>query len=361
MPPTESPWQILTAPELFAVHASFFFVLGLLFGSFFNVCIYRIPSGQAISLPASYCYACGAHIRWYDNVPVLSYLALRGRCRSCRAPFSSRYALIELLTGCLFLGVFVQFGFSWAMLTYLVFTGLLLISTFTDVDNWVILDRISLGGAAAGVVFALVLAFIPPFDPEDWILAHSGPAPGRAWWGPAANSLVGAASGAGLLWGIGFLGSVAFRKPAMGLGDVKLLALIGAFGGWAVALLSIFLGAIFGSIWGIGAIVWQRAATVSKADAPTQASVDECQAAIDAALADDGGATAKRGWAFDDHEKAVLAKLALRGAQAPPAPTHHLPFGPHLALAAWVLLVLEPQVMGRLRDFFAPVVEYYSQ
>ena len=350
-PAAESTYEILTSPPFIHVLTAFSFIMGLLWGSFFNVCVYRIPSGQAISLPASYCYACGTPIKWFDNVPVLSYFILGGRCRTCRAPFSIRYALIEFLTGCLFLTIFLQYGLTWPTLMYMILTGLLLVSTFTDIDNWIILDRMSVGGAVVGIVFALGFAFVPHIDAANWVIAHTGPAPAHTWWGPVANSLVGALSGAGLLYGIGLIGTVIFRKPAMGLGDVKLLMLIGAFGGWGISILSIFVGALFGSVWGIGAIVVSML-TSCKPPEPTDEEKAEREERIEAALGEDSR--------FNDAEKATLARLAREGANARPAVPHHLPFGPHLALAAWLLVAFEPQVMAYMREFFAPVIEYYA-
>jgi leader peptidase (prepilin peptidase)/N-methyltransferase len=345
----------------FPLHAALLFVLGALFGSFFNVCIYRMPVGQAITMPRSYCYSCGTTIRWYDNVPIVSYFILRGRCRTCRAPFSIRYAIVEFLSAVLFLAIFWQYRFCWAMPTYLAFTGLLVIATFTDIDHWVILDRISVGGAAAGILLALALAFVPPVDLRSWIVAHAGPAPDNSWltgtsrltwWSPVVNSAFGALSGSGLLWFIGFVGSIAFRKPAMGLGDVKLLALIGAFCGWRIAVLCIFLASLFGTVYGLGAILWDRRRRAA-AEAASQETEDPEKRLqeIKALLDDDSGAAKRRGWTFSAEEKVALTRIL----SAPPAeavPTrHHLPFGPHLALAAWLLMLFEPQVMGWLRAY----------
>ncbi|MBN1867568.1 prepilin peptidase [Candidatus Sumerlaeota bacterium] len=343
----------LIAPEFFPIHAAFFFAIGAFFGSFFNVCIYRLPAGQSLSFPRSYCYSCGTTIPWHDNVPVLSYFLLGGRCRVCRAPYSARYMLIELLTGFLFLGVFLQYRFAWVVPVYLVFTGLLLISTFTDIDNWVILDRVSLGGAAAGIALALVLVFLPPVDPARWIVAHAGPAPATAWWGPVANSVVGALAGASLLWIVGFIGSIVFRKPAMGFGDVKLLALIGAFTGWKIALLSIFVGSLLGSVYGLTALALdrlrsERAARVTTDESREMLSEIETILGVAPESEDQGQRS------FSDREKAVLTRILstpkARGARA----RHHLPFGPHLATAAWLLMVFEPRVMREIERFLGP-------
>jgi len=146
----------------------------------------------------------------------------------------------------------------------------------------------------------------------------------------------------------------------MGLGDVKLLALIGAFGGWAVSIVSIFLGAVFGSVWGIGAIIAQHMHKSRKTDTATDEENIGSQDRITRLLSDDGEAAKRRGWTFEASEKTVIARLAREAAGARTSPSHHLPFGPHLALAAYLLVLFEPQVMRYLLDFFAPVIEYYT-
>jgi leader peptidase (prepilin peptidase)/N-methyltransferase len=301
-------------------------------------------------MPGSYCYACGAHIRWYDNLPVLSYLILRGRCRGCKAPFSARYALVELLTACLFLAVFWQYRFSWATAAYLVLTGLLLIAALTDVDLWIIPDRISTGGAVAGAALALVLAFLPPVNPTAWILARCGPAPGNLWWGPAANSVVGALVGSGLLWGIALAGSVLFRQPAMGFGDVKLLVLIGAFTGWLVPILTIFLASLTGALYGLARIAWDGAGPRPGAEPnlpPASRTVEEMRRILD----DDSEPARQGGRAFSPEEKVTLVRLLVTPPETPRR--HHIIFGPHLAMAAWILMMFERPVSAWLRSYFS--------
>ena len=144
-------FSFLTYEPFFPLYVFLSFLLGSLWGSFCNVAIYRMPVGQSTVTPRSYCYSCGSMISGWDNIPLISYLILRGRCRTCRVPFSARYAGIEFISGCLYMALFVQFWFCWALPLYFVFTSLLLIATFTDIDHWIILDRISLGGFVAGV------------------------------------------------------------------------------------------------------------------------------------------------------------------------------------------------------------------
>jgi leader peptidase (prepilin peptidase)/N-methyltransferase len=330
--------------DCFLTLAGFSFVFGLLFGSFFNVCIYRMPSGQSLVWPNSHCYTCGTPIRWYDNIPVLSYFLLGGRCRTCHVPFSMRYALVELLTGGLFLIVYLRFGYSWTTLSCWVFTGLLIIGTFTDIDGWIILDRITIGGAIAGIVFALVMAFLPYVEPpiagSRWVIAHAGPAPLGVWWGPVANSVVGALAGALLLWGIGFLGSIVFRKQAMGFGDVKLMLLFGAFLGWQLSIALIFLASFLGAVYGISmmaasAIVSRRKPlpTEEARQAESDRTVEEIRRVVD---------DPAEGPSFTNREKSVLVRtLAKPVVCAVSESPRHLPFGPHLAMAAWILMTYE--------------------
>lgn len=354
----------LTDPWLFPFHAVIATLLGLLWGSFINVCIYRIPTGQKLTMPNSYCYSCGSPVRWFDNVPVLAYFWLGGRCRVCRSPFSIRYALIELLTGLLFLAIFLQYRLCWAMPTYLLFTGLLLVGTFTDFDYWIIPDRVTLGGAAMGVALALILAFVPPVEPETWIVAHAGPiaATPFVWWGPVVNSIVGALAGAGVLWTIGFIGSIVFRKPAMGLGDSKLLLAIGAFCGWKIAILSIFLGSFFGTFHGLTNLLMDLMDNRRKKTAPAPEETAESEERSERVRrltevlhrGETPEGQEESVPLFAPQEQAVLTWLIAE----PPTPRpirRHLMFGPHLALAAFLLMLFEPSVMAWLGGYFGEI------
>ena len=143
-------------PYYRTLHLSMTFIWGACLGSFFNVCIYRIPLGLSLSFPGSHCYRCGHPVRWFDNIPLLSYWILRGRCRHCGATFSIRYFVVELLTALLFSLCFYKIGYSLAFLPALILVSLLIIATFTDLDHWIIPDRISLGGLAAGLLLAAI-------------------------------------------------------------------------------------------------------------------------------------------------------------------------------------------------------------
>ncbi|HEX5724922.1 MAG TPA: prepilin peptidase [Longimicrobiaceae bacterium] len=200
-------------------------LVGASAGSFLNVCIYRWPAGESVVSPPSRCPACGAAIRWYDNVPVLGWLWLRGRCRACRAPISVQYPLIELTTASLWLAAVLRHGLSWQALASAVFFTLLLGIALTDARCYIIPDEFTLGGLVIGLALSLAPGGIAPL------------------W-----SLLGAALGFGLLWVVAVLGEWLFRKPAMGGGDIKMMAMVGAFLGPAGVVLTLFLGALFGSL-----------------------------------------------------------------------------------------------------------------
>ncbi len=199
--------------------------LGACFGSFLNVCAYRWPEEQSVVAPPSRCPVCETPIRWFDNVPVLGWLWLRGRCRACRAPISAQYPLVELATAGIWVMAVWRFGVAWQALSVALFFTLLLGIALADARFYIIPDEFTLGGLALG----LALAFAP-----------GGITPLR--------SLLGALLGFGLLWAVGAAGEWAFKKEAMGGGDIKMMAMVGAFLGPLGVLLTIFLGAVFGTL-----------------------------------------------------------------------------------------------------------------
>lgn len=213
-----------------------FFLLGAVIGSFLNVCILRLPKEKSVVTPGSHCYKCSKPVQWYDNIPIISYFLLGGKCRACGAPFSFRYAFIEFLTGCTFLGLFLYFGLSWVLLPYcLMFSGFI-VATFTDFDERIIPDEVSVGGMAVGLL-------ISPFIPQ----IHGT----SVWWQGLLASVMGVLIGGGSIYLMGMLGEWIFKKEAMGGGDIKLMAMIGAFMGWKLALLTFFIAPFFGAIVGI--------------------------------------------------------------------------------------------------------------
>lgn len=211
-------------------------VMGLVVGSFLNVCIHRIPLGMSIVRPASRCPYCGFELRWYLNIPILSYLLLGGRCTSCKARISFRYPLVEALTGFLFLLVFHYFGVSWVTPVYWLFVATLIVITFIDIDHQIIPDAISL----PGIVVGFLAAFLIP-----WL----------AWY----DSLLGILLGGGSLWLVAEVYHRLTGKEGMGGGDIKLLAMMGAFLGWKAVLPVIFFGSLAGSLVGVP-LMWFKGA-----------------------------------------------------------------------------------------------------
>lgn len=212
------------------------FLFGAIVGSFLNVCIYRMPKGKSIIFPSSHCPKCAKSVRWYDNIPVLSYLALRGRCRDCGEKISLIYPLVEILTASVVLTFYVTFGFNAKFFIYSALGAALVAATFIDLAINEIPDEISLGGLAAGLIAAL--SFPSLFDTD-------------VRWISLASSVFGALAGGGSIYLMGLFGRLAFRKEAMGGGDVKLMAMIGSVIGWKLALVTFFMAPFFGSVAGL--------------------------------------------------------------------------------------------------------------
>jgi len=235
------------------------FWLGLCFGSFLNVCIYRLPRGQSVITPRSACPHCGDPIPLYHNVPVLSWLILRGKCRSCTQPISPRYLVIEVITGLLFLGCYVHFGLTLAALKCSVLGFLLLGLIFTDAETKLLPDTLTLPGLALGIGFSLV---VPVNDLASRIMpglvspAMRGEISWRLW--SLSDSLLGATVGASFLYGAAAIYLRARGVEGMGFGDVKLMALIGAFLGTKLTVLTIFAASLAGSLFGLSTVlaVW---------------------------------------------------------------------------------------------------------
>lgn len=220
------------------------FVFGSVWGSFLNVCIYRLPQGKSIIFPRSHCPHCQKALLWYDNIPFFSYILLRGRCRYCHQVISFRYFVVEFLTALLFLSIFLKFGLSRDLFIYLVFISSLIIATFTDFDHRIIPDVVTY----PALVLGLILSTVYPSMQRticQWSKVCTTSGEGFL------ASLVGALSGGLFLYGISILGEKVFKKEVMGGGDVKLLAMIGTFLGWQLVTLTIFISALSGSIVGI--------------------------------------------------------------------------------------------------------------
>ena len=232
------------------------FALGLVFGSFLNVCIYRLPLGKSVVAPRSACPHCGKMIALYDNLPVLSWLILRGRCRHCKEPISPRYLAVEVLTGLLFLGCYVHFGLTLAMLKCMVLGFLLLGLIFTDAATKLLPDALTLPGLALGIAFSLL---VPVNDlaaqlmPGLVSLPVSGEVSWRLW--SLLDSLLGLAVGASFLYGAAAIYLRARGVEGMGFGDIKLMAMIGAFLGTKLTVLTIFAASLAGSLFGVSTVV----------------------------------------------------------------------------------------------------------
>jgi len=214
----------------------FVFLSGICIGSFLNVCVYRMGREQSVVKPSSRCPHCQKPIRWFDNIPLLSFLLLRGKCRDCGGKISFRYFFIELLTGVIFLALYRDLGLSDRFFAYAILLSGLIVATFVDFDFQIIPDEISLGGIAVGLIFSFLFPTI-----------HSTPLHWLGLW----DSFLGVLVGGGILWILGCLGDFIFKKESMGGGDVKLLAMIGAFLGWKMALLTLPLASVVGAIAGI--------------------------------------------------------------------------------------------------------------
>ena len=200
-------------------------LVGLAFGSFLNVCIVRLPHDGSLLRPPSSCPHCSARIAWRDNIPVLSWLLLRGRCRHCGGPISAQYPLIELLVGVLWAGAAFAWGPTLHALAGAVFGTILLGIAITDARHMLIPDEFTWGGLVLGLAFAL---------------GGGGPA--------LVEALLGAAAGFALLYAIAVIGEWVFKEEAMGGGDIKMMAMVGAFVGWPGVLLTVFLGALLGTL-----------------------------------------------------------------------------------------------------------------
>ena len=242
--------------------AAAIFAFGLCFGSFLNVCIYRLPRAKSVVAPRSACPHCGDPIPLYHNIPVLSWLILRGKCRSCREPISPRYLVVEVLIGLLFLGCYLHFGWQLVTLKCIVLGYLLLGLIFTDAETKLLPDAMTLPGIALGILFSLI---VPVNDLASRIMPGMVSFPLRheiSWrvWS-FTDSLLGAAVGASFLYGAAAIYLRARGVEGMGFGDVKLMAMIGSFLGTKLTVLTIFAASLAGSLFGLGtvfAVWWKR-------------------------------------------------------------------------------------------------------
>lgn len=237
----------------------FVFIFGSIIGSFLNVCIYRMQLGQSIIKPRSFCPLCKNTIPWYDNIPFISYLFLRARCRFCKKRIPFRYFAVELITAIIFLVFYNRYGFSFDSIFYAVFVCGLIVATFVDIRHRIIPDEISVGGIIVGFLLNIIRGI--SLKPLTYNLK------------PMLGSLMGIIIGGGTIYLTGVLFDLVYFKllkrppiqgetESMGGGDVKLLAMIGGFLGWQRALLTFFLAPFFGAIIGIINLIIKKDHTI---------------------------------------------------------------------------------------------------
>jgi len=274
-------------------------VLGSMIGSFLNVCIYRLPRNESIVKPRSHCPKCGDMIAWYDNIPILSWLLLRAKCRHCGQPISWVYPLVEAVTGALFLFVFWRFGFTLASPVYMLLAASLVLVTFVDLTDWTIPNEVTFPGIPLGIG----LAAVGMFYPASGLLVTD-----------VFDALLGVVLGGGSLYLLDKVSLLLLGKRGMGLGDVKLLAMLGAFLGWKSVLATIMISSCLGSVVGVTVIVIER---LRPKKPKTQESKEE------------------------DKEE---------GEEARPV-GHYLPFGPYLAVAGVIMLLFQRAIFDAYYHF----------
>ena len=291
------PVETNAALDLYFMIMSFCF--GAVVGSFCNVCICRWPAGESVVKPRSRCPKCKKEIAWYDNIPIFSWIILGAKCRNCSLPIRWRYPAVEALTGVLFLLVYLRFGMTVASPIYMIIAASMVVVTFQDLDDWTIPNEITLPGIPLGFALAVAAFFLG----ENWGLRVNDP----------LDALFGILLGAGILYRLALITVWVLKKPGMGFGDVKLLAMLGAFIGWKGVLGTIMFASFLGSGIGIATILYYRIRGVT-APAPP----------------DDENGNA-------DEEGEGEEPGTLQG--------NYLPFGPFLALGGLVFLFYGPEII----------------
>jgi leader peptidase (prepilin peptidase)/N-methyltransferase len=292
-------------PQLDTFFMILAFVLGAMVGSFCNVCICRWPEGESVVSPRSRCPHCGYRLAWYDNIPLVSWLVLGARCRQCKAPISWQYPVVEGVCGVLFLLVYLRFGVTPATPVYWGLCTGLVIVTFADLREWIIPNEVTFTGIPAGLLIALLGMMWPEASALRVVNVF--------------DALAGAALGGGILYVLDQGTQLILKKPGMGMGDVKLLAMIGAFLGWQGVLGTLMIACVIGSVAGLALIAVQRLQ-------PRPAPLEDETAGGD-------------------------------GEEAGEAPAgHYIPFGPYLALAGVIFLFVGPEAIAAYLAAFQPAL-----
>ncbi len=283
-------------------------IMGLLVGSFCNVCVGRWPHGESVVSPRSRCPKCMNAITWYDNIPLLSWLILGAKCRHCKAPISWQYPLVEALTGVLFVAVYLRFGLTLATPIYMVMAAAMVVVTFQDLADWTIPDEITLPGVPIGLGLSVVAMLM---GDESLLVNHP------------FDAILGIVLGFAVLYGLDRVTVLLLKKPGMGMGDVKLLAMLGAFIGWQGVLGTLMLASVLGSTIGIAVLMYFR---MKEGAASAEATVSATEGGEDSAVTKVSGDE-------DDDDGISLDH-------------RYLPFGPYLAIGGMVYIFVGPQVLA---------------
>ena len=232
-------------------------LLGLLIGSFLNVCIHRLPRRESVVFPRSHCPQCGNPIRPYDNIPIFSFLLLRGRCRLCKNRISFQYPLVELLSGLAFYGCGLEWRFAPATYVNSLFLSIIIILIFVDYHHQILPNILTLPGIALGILVSPLQSRTLFYDLLSLKTASILPVADSEAYLPWVSSILGAIVGGGILFMVGLAYEIARKKQGLGMGDVKMMAMVGAFVGWRLALMTVFAGSLLGSLAGIFLIIFR--------------------------------------------------------------------------------------------------------
>jgi leader peptidase (prepilin peptidase)/N-methyltransferase len=333
-------------PFFYSLLTVWLFILGLCVGSFLNVVIARVPHGESIVRPRSRCPKCGHTLSWYENIPLVSWLALRARCRGCKTPISIRYPLVELLVGLLFLACVRRFDFTWELVSALVLVTLLVPLTFIDLEHWILPFSLTIPGIFAGVVLAIPRGMDALRD-----------------------AVIGAVVGFLAFRLMEYLGWKLFKKEALGGGDKFLVALLGAFLSWKALLGIIFLSSLQGAVVGVLLI-----SLTGRAGPRSESQDDSPQGSSDPGAQEEEEPESTMTWEFTKPglslgKRLLLVPWCLLFQPIPDEPideqgeeidwvpgTTNIPFGPWLALAGLELLLLTPWLASVLPPQFALLI-----